>query len=346
MSVQVPVNSLPAAGIGMLSKKIGTMILAFVTIIACASSASAQSVPPDKADSISSSATLSSRSPVAYNADAKKKKPADPNPSVAAMPASSATSFDAARQAQNPLTPLYSILNENSTNFRMGPLHGTQDVLLIEPVIPIRLTPKFNLIIRWITPVIWQPKLSPFTHSDVGLGNMAPQFFFTPAHEGNGFVWGLGANAWIPTETGHTLGVDQWGGGPTAVALWIQGPLLAGALVNQTWAGSHGSSLTATRIDQLSVRPIFFYNFSSGWYVASLPIFTADWTAPKNKWTVPLGGGVGRVIPIGNMIMNIRFDAYDNGLLKPAPGITNVGDWTFGFTLHFVFPNAKVPSLF
>jgi hypothetical protein len=324
-----PAKPLPPVGISnSLSKKISA--LALVTVIACATSASAQSA---------------SAPPTA--------------------------SFGAAIQAQNPLSPVYSLLNENSTNFKFGPLENTQDVLLVEPVIPIRLTPGFNLITRWITPVIWQPALArsmpaplppmpapsqsipaplPAIGSEFGLGNITPQFFFTPAHQGNGFVWGLGFNAWLPTATDDTLGINKWGGGPTAVALWIQGPLLFGVLFNQTWAGdqSHGTSATFDRIDQMAIQPFVFYNLSAGWYVASLPIFTADWTVSDRKWTVPIGGGIGRVMPLGNVNVNARLDAYDNVAfgLGDAEVITNVGDWTLKFTLHFVLPNARTPALF
>ena len=353
------IKALPPAGIGSLvSKKICTTALAFVTAIACATSASAQSVP-NKADSISASATLSyAQSAKAQSADAKKKKKPAPkpaaNPSAVAMPASPPTSYGAALQAQNPLTPLYSLLNENSTNFRMGPLERTQNVLLIEPVIPIRLTPDFNLITRWITPVIWQPRLAepvgpfPGIGPEFGLGNIAPQFFFTPAHSGDGFVWGLGANAWLPTAKNKTLGVNEWGGGPTAVALWIQGPLLFGVLASQTWAGKHGTSLTSERIDQTAIQPFIFYNLNAGWYLASLPIITVDWTVPDHdhRWTLPIGGGIGRVIPVGNMLMNVRLDAYYNNTFGHAAGITNIGDWSAKFTLHFVLPNTKAPQLF
>jgi hypothetical protein len=307
-----PAKPLPPVGIGnSLPKKIRTTALAFVAAIACATSASAQSPT---------------------------------------------TSYQAAIQSQNPLSPLYSLLNESSTNFNFGPLDRMQDVLLVEPVIPIRLTPDFNLVMRWITPLIRQPLLvdafGPFPGigPEDGLGNITPQFFFTPAHEGNGFVWGLGFNGWLPTATDDLLGINEWGGGPTAVGLWIQGPLLFGVLANQTWAGdqSHGSSATLERIDQMSLRPFVFYNLPGGWYVASLPLITADWTVPNRKWTVPIGGGIGRVIPVGNKILNFRFDLYDNVAfgLGDAEGITNVGDWTFGFTLHFVLPTAKVPTLF
>jgi len=117
---------------------------------------------------------------------------------------------------------------------------------------------------------------------------------------------------------------------------------------SNTWAGNqnHGSSVTGDRINQLGVQPFIFYNLSQGWYVASLPIITADWTVDHNKWTVPIGGGIGRVMPVGDMLINARLDFYYNRLMDPAPGITNVGDWTTKFTLHFVLPTAKAPSLF
>jgi hypothetical protein len=264
------------------------------------------------------------------------------------------SAFSAALQAQNPLTPLYSLLNENSTNFGVGPLDNTQNVLLVEPVIPIRLTPDFNLITRWITPIIRQPRLAdpigpfPGIGPEFGLGDLAPQFFFTPAHKGDGFVWGLGANALIPTATDDTLGMGMWGGGPTAVGLWIDGPLLAGVLASNTWAGDqgHGSTLTRDRVDQLTLEPFVFYDLPKGWYLASVPLITADWTLPDHKWTVPIGGGIGRVFPLGDVIANVRFDAYYNGLAGDTEGPTDIGDWTAKLTVHFLLPKAKVPSLF
>ena len=72
--------------------------------------------------------------------------------------------------------------------------------------------------------MIRQPTLAPSIGPEFGLGNIQPQFFFTPAHKGDGFVRSLGPNFWLPTATDKTLGLNKWGGGPTAVALWIQGP--------------------------------------------------------------------------------------------------------------------------
>lgn len=139
-------------------------------------------------------------------------------------------------------------------------------MLLIEPVIPVRLTPDFNLVTRWITLVIRQPALASTVGLESGLGNLQPQFFFTPAHQGDGFVWSVGPNFWLPTD--KTLGINKWGGRPTAVALWVEGPVIAGVLASNTWGGTHGSSLTGDRVKQLFVEPFFFYNVSAGWYFA------------------------------------------------------------------------------
>ena len=101
----------------------------------------------------------SGQSAKANSADAKKKKPApkpDPNPSAAAKPASSSASANStATQAQSPLTPLWSVINENYTNGGVGPLHKTQNIFIVEPIIPLKLTPDWNLITRWNTPITY-----------------------------------------------------------------------------------------------------------------------------------------------------------------------------------------------
>ena len=123
--------------------KTGATALAFVAVIACATSAPAQ-FAPNSSNSTSAAATPSSAQPAkAQSADAKKKqKPApkpDPapsaatNPSAAAGPAPSQASETAQGvQAQNPLTPLWGIINENYTNLSM-------EVLITEPVLPLNL---------------------------------------------------------------------------------------------------------------------------------------------------------------------------------------------------------------
>ena len=342
----------------LLAKKICTAALALVTVIACVTSASAQLVD---AHSLSGSAPLSSApSAKDHSADARKKKKPAPKPLAAAMPAPSQASGNAqATQAQSPLTPLWSVINENYTSGGVGPLHKTQNILIVEPIIPLKLTPDWNLITRWNTPITSQPRLAnpagpfpgiglfPGIGPEFGLSNMQPQFFFTPANPGP-FTFAVGPALWLPTATDKTLGINKTGGGPVFVALTTQGPLLAGFLAQNVWAGTTGTSVTGTRVNTLTIEPFVFYNLpEGGWFLTYRPIITADWTVNEhNRWTVPLGGGFGRVLPVGPVVVDWQVQAFYNGITPRAPGITGVGDWTALFVMHFMLPTAPVPSLY
>jgi len=76
------------------------------------------------------------------------------------------------------------------------------------------------------------------------------------------------------------------------------------------------------------------YNLDNGWFLITDIIITANWEATSgNKWTVPLGGGFGRVFTIGKQAINSRVEAYYN-VVQPdgAP------EWSFTFTWQFLFP--------
>ena len=64
-----------------------------------------------------------------------------------------------AEKLQNPIADLISIPFQNNTNFNVGPNTGTQDILNIQPVIPIHLNEDWNMITRTILPLVWSPIL-------------------------------------------------------------------------------------------------------------------------------------------------------------------------------------------
>lgn len=62
---------------------------------------------------------------------------------------------DLAKQAQNPIANMISLPLQNNTNFGISPDEDqVQNVLNIQPVIPINLTENINLITRTIIPII------------------------------------------------------------------------------------------------------------------------------------------------------------------------------------------------
>ena len=68
-----------------------------------------------------------------------------------------AVNTDALRNAaQNPVASLISVPIQENFNFNNG-LGRTQNVLNIQPVIPLSVSKNWNLIVRWITPIVYQP---------------------------------------------------------------------------------------------------------------------------------------------------------------------------------------------
>jgi hypothetical protein len=244
-------------------------------------------------------------------------------------PSAEASTEALAKAAQNPVANLISVPFQSNTNFGVGPYNKTQEVLNIQPVIPIHLTDDWNLITRWIAPVIYQPQLSPGTSGEFGLGNITPSLFLSPANPGK-IIWGVGPIFYLPTATGDTLGINRWGAGPTAVVLTSDGSWLYGALVNNIWAGA-GS----VRFNSLLVQPFINYNMPGGWFLTTGPIITANWVAPQsNRWLVPVGGGVGRVFKIDKQPVNISAQAYYNAV-RP----TGAPSWTLRLSIALLFPS-------
>ena len=70
-------------------------------------------------------------------------------------------------------------------------------------------------------------------------------------------------------------------------------------LVNNVWSivGPH----SRPAVNQMLMQYFIIYQIKKGWYVTSAPIITANWKASSgNVWTVPVGGGVGRVMKRGS----------------------------------------------
>jgi hypothetical protein len=238
---------------------------------------------------------------------------------------------DLAKQAQNPVASLISVPLQNNFNFGVGPNDDLQYVLNIQPVIPFRLSDNWNLISRTILPILYQPPLGPGIGDEFGLGDIQMQFYLSPA-KATSFIWGVGPVLQFPTGTGLTLGNEQWAAGPTAVALIMDGPWVVGALANQLW--SYGGNRDDGEFSQLTIQPFINYNLPGGWYLVSSPIITANWDAKADDtWTVPLGGGVGKIFKVGHQPINAQLASYYN-VERPDDG----AEWSIRFQLQLLFP--------
>jgi hypothetical protein len=94
-----------------------------------------------------------------------------------------------AKQAQNPIASAISVPFQNNATFDVGENSRVQDSLLIEPVVPFRLTSDWNLITRTIVPVIDQPTLAPGLGNVSGLGDVQLSLYMSPAKPFCGLIW-------------------------------------------------------------------------------------------------------------------------------------------------------------
>jgi hypothetical protein len=238
---------------------------------------------------------------------------------------------DLAKKTQNPVANLISVPFQFNTFFETGPKAKTQNTLLIQPVIPLSLNDNWNFIARPIIPLIEQPPLTNAQHRNHGLGNVQFQGFLSPKKPKD-WIWGFGPYLEFPTNSGPDgrFGSDNFSAGPAFVALQMKGPWVYGSLISQLWS-YHGND---PEVNITAVQPFVNYNMKDGWYLSSAPVITANWSADSSQqWTIPIGGGVGRVFKIGKQPVNASVRAYHN-VQSPRTG----ADWQLQFQIQFLFP--------
>jgi len=250
---------------------------------------------------------------------------------------------DLAKAAQNPIANLISLPLQNNTNFNVGPRERTQNVLNVQPVWPLSINEKWNVITRTIVPVTWISSgqsigdasiPSPVDQDRIfGLGDSTFTAFVSPKDSGK-LTWGVGPVVLVPTSTDDVLGPGVWGAGLSAVFLGMPGHWVIGSLFSNVWSKQEDDGTRAVNLFTWQ----YFVNYNipdgNGLYLTTAPIINADWESDSdNRWTVPFGGGVGKIFKIGKQPVNGQVSAYYNAE-KPKFG----ADWQLRLQLQFLFP--------
>lgn len=223
---------------------------------------------------------------------------------------------DLAAKTQNPVGAMYSLPFKFS--FDSGASNGEAYFLNIQPVIPVTVG-DWNLINRVIIPLIdtpggvsGTPEIPNPVEGDgaTGLGDINYSLFVSPANPDK-IIWGIGPSLMMDTASDDELGSGKWSAGPTAVVLIQPKPWTIGLLGRQLWDFAGDSDRKS--VNQLLLEPFINYNLDNGWYLITDMILTANWQADSsNTWTIPLGGGAGKMFAIGNQKMNTKLEAYYN----------------------------------
>ncbi len=249
---------------------------------------------------------------------------------VMAQDKPSESAADLAKKLSNPIASLISVPFQNNTDVGIGAYNGSRNTLNFQPVIPISISEKWNMISRLVLPIISQQDITAPGVKQSGLSDAVISAFFSPAEPKNGLTWGGGTAILVPTATDKLLGTEKLGVGPTAIVLKQANGWTYGALVNQIWSIT-GSNERAN-VNQMFVQPFFAYNWKSGAGVGGNFEITQNWEA--NNTVVFFNPTVSGITKLGTQMIQLAIgpripvSVPANG--KPDFGIRAV--------VNFVFP--------
>jgi hypothetical protein len=210
------------------------------------------------------------------------------------------------KQLNNPISSVWNITTQSNMYFYKGdlsPAYRGQFVFNLQPVLPIPLTEKWNLIPRPVFPIVTNPYVSGIDFSNKslewsragGLGDIGLVTVLSPNVPGA--ILGFGPTFIFPTATNYNLGQGKFQMGPALVVGFIAKKWIGGVFPQHWWSISGTPRKPPT--NQTNIQYFLFRMLPDGWQVGFTPNILIDWRAArKNRLTFPLGIGVGRTFKI------------------------------------------------
>jgi len=220
------------------------------------------------------------------------------------------------RQLNNPVSSVWSLVFQNNytqlkNDFADVPGWDKNDDkwfynLNFQPVLPIPMTSKWNLINRPVFPFFSDrpaPGADGFDEFD-GMGDIGLVSLLSPAKVSGGFIWGLGPTFLFPTASKDELGQEKWQAGPAAVGLHLGKEWIFGAFAQHWWSFAGDDDRPST--SQSNIQYFIWKLFPGQWQVGTAPNITIDWEADSdNQLTLPVGLGVGKLHKFGQLPLKV-----------------------------------------
>lgn len=252
-----------------------------------------------------------------------------------------------AKQITNPVTSLWSLQFQfNNLKLETGksnPVSGEWvNSLYFQPVLPVSLTDKINLITR---PVITLYDSVPHptgrfsSERTTAFGDMILAQVLSPAGT-EPWIFAAGPTWIFPTAGSDFTGQGKWQLGPAVGAGYITNEFMIAALAQQWW--SYAGETDRKSTNQLNVMPLIFHFFGDGWSVGYSGNILADWRAPAGeRWTVPIGLSVGKIVKFGKLPVQVQI-ASQYFVERPTGG----PEWNFQLQFTPVIPKLINKTLF
>jgi hypothetical protein len=253
-----------------------------------------------------------------------------------------AAAAELAKKLANPVASLISVPIQNNWDFGIGSANAMRYTANIQPVIPFSLSQDWNLITRTIVPVIYAEAPVKGGTDQAGLGDIVQSFWVSPkAPTDSGWIWGAGAVMLYPSGT-DGLSANQWGAGPTALALKQVNGWTFGMLANHLWSyastGGHSTSDAGdasdgsdAEVNATFLQPFVSYTTKTSTTFGLNTESTYDWT--HSQWTVPLNASVSQLIRVAKQPIQLSL-----GVKYYAERPIGGPDWGLRFAVTFLFP--------
>jgi hypothetical protein len=143
--------------------------------------------------------------------------------------------------------------------------------------------------------------------------------------------FGLGPQITAPTASEDEIGSGKWQGGFATTYFNAKSPMLQwGGLV--TWQTDFAGDDDRPGTNVLAVQPFYFIQLGDGLYLRGSAV--AVFNLETDAYNVPVGLGIGKVVPAGGAVFNIfvepQFTILDRGAAQPELQIF------VGFNTQFV----------
>lgn len=228
----------------------------------------------------------------------------------------------------NPLTRMYVMRFEDNVQFGFGPDNEPLNFFRIQPLFPVDLGERWSLLTRVLLPLVH----APWPETVDGLGDVNITSFLTPSRTDR-FVWGVGPSLLLPTGSHDQITGNKWAAGPAMAAVYNSRRWQVGLVVQNLWSFAGDGS--RREVNLMGMRPAISYHLDNGWYLSTSPSIAADWAAidDRNRWLLPVGGGVGKILVIGGQRISALVEAYQH-VLSPENG----PDWQLRLQVSLLYP--------
>jgi len=240
-----------------------------------------------------------------------------------------------AKKLTNPVADLASIPFQFNWQNGVGTNDDLRMVLNVQPVVPVSVSENWNLIGRFILPIVSQPQLTPGGETAFGTGDIVLSAFLSPKK--GGVTWGVGPVFGLPTTTNPLLGSGKWSIGPTAVVLKMQGPWTYGALVNHLWSFADTGDVEREDVNQSFLQPFLAYTTKQAVTFVVNSEATANWEAESGQeWTVPINLLASKLTRLGPFPLSVQ-----GGLGVYVESPDSGPDWQLRMAFTVLLPKGK-----